>query len=82
MKKIVPSATRPITILPTIYRLWSKVCTKAVLQRIATCAPVAITGMVPRRGAMDASYKLQAMLEKLGHQKSTGTGLTLDLKMF
>lgn len=81
--QFVPWATRPITILPTIYRLWSKVCTRAILHRLSMAAPkaiVGIVGMIPKRGAMDASYNLQALLEKFRHQQKEVAGITLDLR--
>ena len=72
--------TRPITILPTIYRLWSKVCMQEILQKLANFLPPAITGMLPHRGALSACYDLQVMLEKVRSEHSHLAGLTLDLR--
>lgn len=74
------SDSRPITIMATIYRLWSKVTCRAILKALAYHLPISITGMVPGRGAFDASYMLQTMLEISVKKAAKIEGVTLDLR--
>lgn len=72
--------SRPITILATLYRVWGKVCANRCLAHLGQHVSSAVTGMLPKRGAHDASYWMQMYLET---QKFLGrhcTGLTLDLR--
>ncbi len=72
--------SRPITVLATIYRIWSRVSTTKVLQYLGTVLPADITGMLPGRGALNASYHFQVLLEIAKDLKKNITGITLDLK--
>ena len=72
--------SRPITILATIYRLWGRVCTKRCLKHLTKILSDSITGMLPKRGAQEASYQLQALIEAKRYLNEHITGLTLDLK--
>ena len=72
--------SRHITIMSTIYRLWSKVSCRAILRELAKQLPASITGMVPGRGAYDASYMLQTMLELASKKQQQVEGVTLDLR--
>ena len=78
--KLTAENSRPITILATLYRLWGKVCARKCLKHLSKHVSSAITGMLPRRGAHDASYMLQAHLELCRLDRSHVTGLTLDLR--
>ena len=78
--KLTADNSRPITILATLYRLWGRVCTKRCLQHLAKHVSPAITGMIPKRGAHEASYSMQAMLERHCTDCHHITGLTLDLR--
>ena len=80
LEKPTAADSRPITIMATIYRLWSKVTCRAILKVLANQLPLAITGMVPGRGAFDASYMLQTMLELAGKKQQSIEGVTLDLR--
>ena len=79
-EKFLAKQTRPITILPTLYRIWAKVCVKEILQKLASVLPPSITGMLPQRGALNASYDLQAMLEEKRFLQTPIAGVTLDLR--
>ena len=74
------SESRPITILPTIYRLWAKVTCTKLIQYLGTVLPSEITGFLPGRGAMNATYIMQSLFETAGIQQDSISGLTLDLK--
>ena len=78
-EKLSAENSRPITVLSTIYRLWGKVCGKRCLRHLADKMSPAIAGLLPKRGAHDASYNMQAKLELLRSQNEHVTGVTLDL---
>ena len=75
-----PGDSRPITILPTTYRLWARVVTNKVLCYLGSILPPQITGMLPGRGAATASYDFQVLLEISKRHVQAVTGITLDLK--
>lgn len=75
-----PGDSRPITILPTVYRLWSRVVTNKILGYLGNILPPQITGMLPGRGAATASYDFQVLLEISKRSIQTLTGVTLDLR--
>lgn len=78
--KFTPENSRPITIMATLYCLWARVCASQCLRHLGQHASSAITGMLPGRGAHDASYLLQMQLEAGRHSARHVTGLTLDLR--
>ena len=59
------SQTRPITVLAQLYRLWSCVVSRQILAQYATYFPPGVTGMIPKRGAHDASYVQQFIIERM-----------------
>eukprot|EP00438_Fugacium_kawagutii_P026178 Skav220536 [mRNA] locus=scaffold1629:218190:228022:+ [translate_table: standard] len=71
--------SRPITILGSIYRIWSKVTCGALTQHLLRHCPPQITGLLPKRGSHQASWKQQWALEVARHQGESLQGLTLDL---
>lgn len=75
------SATRPITVLALIYRVWSKVMTKQILRTWARIMPKPISGFLPGRSAHDLIYDMQLSLEATNHGFSDlhWGGLTLDI---
>ncbi len=72
--------SRPITVLSTIYRIWSRVSSTQVLQYLGSVLPADITGMLPGRGAQNATYHFQVLLETSKFLKKHVSGITLDLK--
>ena len=74
-------ATRPITIMPLIYRVWARMISKQVLSLWGRILPRSITGFLPKRQASDFVYKLQLLLESVNQRQSMRHlgGLTLDL---
>ena len=75
-----PEDSRPITILPTTYRLWARVVTNQILCFLGNILPPQITGMLPGRGAATASYDFQVLLEISKKRLQAITGITLDLR--
>ena len=75
-----PGDSRPITILPTTYRLWSRVVSNKILCYLGQILPPQITGMLPGRGAATASYDFQVLLEISKKRVQKLTGITLDLR--
>ena len=59
----VCSRVRPISVPPQLYRLWGKVISAQLFKHFATQILKHLTGMIQRRGPMDASYEWQFWLE-------------------
>ena len=76
------SNTRPITLLPVLYRLWSKVTTSQILAAWANTFPPSIIGFVKGRSPQNHMIGMQFELEQ-NHTKGSPLpkwqGLTLDL---
>eukprot|EP00438_Fugacium_kawagutii_P019979 Skav228573 [mRNA] locus=scaffold1368:98412:103832:- [translate_table: standard] len=75
--------TRPITLLPVIYRLWGRVVTQQVLAQWAPLINPNVVGFLPGRSPQRYMLKLQHDLERL-HMHDPNAhigwqGLTLDL---
>ena len=78
----VPSRdrTRPITILPQLYRLWASVLCMQITYELQSWAPPEITGFLPKRGAVSAVVHAQHQLEWSHWKRIVLTGLVLDLR--
>ena len=78
---ISPKSTRPITVLPLIYRVWSRVLARKILDVWGSRLPREITGFVPGRQASDQVYRLQLQFEAAAHGFSSHQwgGITLDI---
>eukprot|EP00435_Cladocopium_sp_Y103_P066590 s251_g28.t2 len=77
----IPQAhqTRPITVLPQIYRLWAAVMTEQITRVLCQWVPMDVTGLLPGRGATATVYATQFMIEQTRQQRLQVSGLTLDL---
>lgn len=75
------SATRPITVLSLLYRLWSKMVTRQILKVWTQRMPASISGFLPGRSAHGLIYEMQLQLEATNHSYSDSHwgGLTLDI---
>eukprot|EP00438_Fugacium_kawagutii_P015444 Skav221576 [mRNA] locus=scaffold1376:1136980:1140273:- [translate_table: standard] len=73
------SQTRPITILPQLYRLWSKVAHGQISAWINRWVPPTVSGLLPNRGANDTAIDTQFMLEVSRSTRCRRTGMCLDL---
>eukprot|EP00435_Cladocopium_sp_Y103_P039596 s1134_g10.t1 len=74
-------ATRPITVLSLMYRVFSKWTSRQILQAWARSLPVAISGFLPGRSSHRLVYEMQLALEATNHgfSNSHWGGLTLDI---
>ena len=70
---------RPISVLPQLYRLWSRVVCAQLFQQLARQIPKQVTGMLQNRGPMDSAYDWQYWLEYNQHHDIQASGLSLDL---
>lgn len=71
---------RPITVLPLVYRLYAAVTCRQILWIWNQYFPESICGLLPSRGASDASYDSQMLLEKSANTAGHLSGITLDLR--
>ena len=74
-----PSDGRPITVLPTLYRLWSKITARKVFATILPVLPPDLYGSVPGKSTLDAAWELQSTLEEAMCVHEPLVGVTLDL---
>lgn len=73
------SESRPITILPQIYRIWARLVAHQVITQISQWVPPQVTGFLKGRGAFEAAYDTQQWLEQKAKDHSSRAGATLDL---
>ena len=59
-----PFQSRPIVVLPQLYRLWAAVCSSQVVRSLLLVLPQQITGLLPNQGAVTAAYQSQYRLEQ------------------
>eukprot|EP00435_Cladocopium_sp_Y103_P041521 s66_g11.t1 len=71
--------TRPIMLLPQLYRLWSAVMTAQITRVLCQWIPVDITGLLPKRGAASTAYFAQYMIEHAKKTHKSLSGITLDI---
>ena len=71
--------TRPITVLPTLYRLWSAVVAHQIMQKAAQVLPTGMIGFVKGRSGHTGMYQLAWQLEEAHYSGYPLSGLTLDL---
>ena len=76
-----PSNTRPLTIFPLLFRLWSKIWVSELLRRLDSVLPASITGGLPGRSTTDVYWPLQLKVEQSLLEDGEGTryGYVLDL---
>ena len=75
----MPSQTRPITLLPQIYRIWAAAMTAQLTKILCHWIPLEVTGLLPKRGATSTAYLIQFMIEQARKAHQAKSGLTLDL---
>eukprot|EP00438_Fugacium_kawagutii_P032555 Skav201091 [mRNA] locus=scaffold2562:88776:94007:+ [translate_table: standard] len=78
--KFTPECSRPITILSTLYRIWAKTCCTRISAHFVSFMPPEVTGMLPQKGAFEASYTMQVTLELARKRQQHICGTTLDLR--
>eukprot|EP00438_Fugacium_kawagutii_P015771 Skav224434 [mRNA] locus=scaffold3233:104463:109694:+ [translate_table: standard] len=80
MQEPRPDQSRPITVLSQTYRLWGKTIFTQISRFFADYVPRGVTGLLPRRGALDAAFQAQHDIEIARFQSSRRSGITLDLR--
>ena len=73
------NSTRPICILPNVYRLWGKIMTSKCFRHFKGSIPATIFGSVPGRSSIDLAMQLQAEIEEHIISGSPIYGASLDL---
>ena len=73
------NSTRPICILPNVYRLWGKIMTSKCFRHLKKDIPSTIYGSVPGRSSTDLAMQLQAELEEHLITGAPLFGASLDL---
>ena len=73
------SQTRPITILPTLFRLWTAHFSRMTLEKAHKTLPTELTGFVKGRGGSESMYSLAWDIEQAHAKKQNLAGITLDL---
>ena len=71
--------TRPITILPQLYRLWSHVACAQISEVLCRKITGDVTGFLKNRGSADTAYCFQFHLENAKCDGTALSGITLDL---
>eukprot|EP00435_Cladocopium_sp_Y103_P012086 s3797_g3.t1 len=71
--------TRPITLLPQLYRVWAAVTTLQITKVLCTWIPPEVTGLLPGSGAASTAYFTQFLIEEARKAHKQMSGLTMDL---
>lgn len=71
--------TRPITVLPTLYRLWSAVVAQQIMQCMTRVLPQGMIGFIKGKSGHKGMYDLAWQIEQAHYSEQTLSGLTLDL---
>ena len=70
---------RPMTILTSVYRMWSTCYTLKVLKQFLPWIPSTLYGSVPGRSSLDTAWALQSAIETALLQNQNLAGVTMDL---
>ena len=74
-----PADGRPITILGTIYRLWSKIVARKMMLHLLPVLPPSLTGSVPGKSSVSLAFELQSSIEAALLEDASLSGVTMDL---
>ena len=77
---VVPHATRPMTILSMLFRIWSKILTRALLKTLSTTLPSNVVGGMMGRTVADVWCQIAAILDQKSDTGGKAYGYVLDLK--
>ena len=71
---------RPITIYSTMYRLWTSLIARSILQQWSAWMPVEVAGGMPHRCSSDIAFEIQCSVEAalLRHQPLGGFSLDIS----
>ena len=79
LQPMTPSDARPITILPTLYRVWAKCISVKAMRHLLPHLPDGLCGSVPGRCALDLAWELQAAVEEALATNQPLAGCSIDL---
>ena len=71
--------SRPITIFSTLYRIWSSVLTRQILDQWSAFFPASVSGSMPGRSCRDTSYRQQHLVELSLLSSSPRIGCSVDI---
>ena len=74
-----PADGRPITILSTLYRLWSKIVARKMMLHLLPVLPPSLTGSVPGKSSVSLAFELQSSIEAALLEDASQSGVTMDL---
>ena len=71
---------RPITVLPTIYRIWSTIRSRELISYLSTYAPTHLFGNVKGRSSVNMWWAAQAFAEQNMYDEQVAVGAIADLQ--
>ena len=76
----LPNHFRPVVILGTVYRAWSRMCALPLLQMLAQLVPSAAHGFLPGRECAQVWMQLQGYIELCQQQHLSFSGFSTDIE--
>ncbi len=71
---------RPITVLPTVYRIWSTIRSRELISFLSTFAPTHLFGNVKGRSSVNMWWAAQALAEQNMYDEQVAVGVIADLQ--
>ena len=71
---------RPITILPTVYRIWSSIRSRELIQFLSGFAPTSLFGNVKGRSSVNMWWAAQSLAEQSMYDDQVAVGAIADLQ--
>lgn len=71
---------RPITVLPTVYRVWSTIGSRELIAFLSTFVPSQLYGNVKGRSSVNMWWSAQAMAEQCMYDEQVAVGVIADLQ--
>ena len=71
---------RPITILPTVYRIWSTIRSRELIAFLSSFAPSHLYGNVKGRSSVNMWWAAQALAEQAMYDNQVAVGVIADLQ--
>ena len=71
---------RPITILPTVYRIWSTIRSREMITFLSSFAPTHLFGNVKGRSSVNMWWAAQALAEQAMYDNQVAVGVIADLQ--
>ena len=71
---------RPITVLPTVYRIWSTIRSRELIAYLCNFVPSHLYGNVKGRSSVNMWWSAQAMAEQCMYDEQVAVGVIADLQ--